>query len=54
MQTFFTGRVVQEQNGRKVEYEYDSLYRLIKETITDVVAGNRIIEYSYDKVGKGI
>ncbi len=44
-------RVVQEQNGRKVEYEYDSLYRLTKETITDAVAGNRVVEYTYDKVG---
>ncbi|MCL1475928.1 RHS repeat domain-containing protein, partial [Argonema antarcticum] len=44
-------RVVTEQNGRKVEYEYDSLYRLTKETITDAVAGNRIVEYTYDKVG---
>uniref|UniRef100_UPI00201224AD RHS repeat-associated core domain-containing protein n=1 Tax=Argonema antarcticum TaxID=2942763 RepID=UPI00201224AD len=44
-------RVITEQNGRKVEYEYDSLYRLTKETINDAVAGNRIIEYTYDKVG---
>ena len=44
-------KVVTEQNGRKVEYEYDDLYRLIKETITDSVRGNRTISYGYDAVG---
>ncbi|XHL98542.1 MAG: putative Ig domain-containing protein [Microcoleus anatoxicus] len=44
-------KVVTEQNGRKVEYEYDDLYRLTKETITDSVRGNRTISYGYDAVG---
>ena len=44
-------RAVTELNGRKVEYEYDGLYRLTKETITDAVAGNRVVSYTYDRVG---
>jgi YD repeat-containing protein len=44
-------KVVTEQNGRKVEYEYDDIYRLTKETITDPVNGNRTISYGYDAVG---
>ncbi|MFB8794878.1 MAG: colicin D domain-containing protein [Microcoleus sp.] len=44
-------RAVTELNGRKVEYEYDDLYRVTKETITDAVAGNRTVSYTYDKVG---
>jgi len=44
-------KVVTEQNGRKVEYEYDNLYRLISEIITDSVNGNRTVSYGYDAVG---
>ncbi|MDK3155098.1 hypothetical protein QPK87_00655 [Kamptonema cortianum] len=44
-------RVITEHNGRKVEYEYDDLYRLTKEIITDSVHGDRTISYSYDAVG---
>jgi len=44
-------QVVEERNGRKVQYEYDDLYRLKKEVITDAVAGNRTIEFEYDAVG---
>ena len=41
---------VTEHDGRKVEYEYDSLYRLVEENITDE-SGDRVITYTYDKVG---
>ncbi|MEG4506100.1 putative Ig domain-containing protein [Microcoleus sp. F6_B4] len=44
-------RAVTELNGRKVEYEYDELYRVTQETITDPVAGNRTVSYTYDSVG---
>jgi YD repeat-containing protein len=45
-------RVVTEQNGRKVEYEYDDLYRLTKETIfAPAGAVERTISYGYDAVG---
>ncbi|KYC34733.1 hypothetical protein WA1_49275 [Scytonema hofmannii PCC 7110] len=42
---------VVEHNGRTVEYTYDDLYRLTQEKITDTVNGNRIKDYTYDKVG---
>jgi len=42
---------VEENNGRVVEYTYDDLYRLGSEKITDPVAGNRTIGYTYDNVG---
>jgi RHS repeat-associated protein len=42
---------VTEQDGRKVEYKYDSLYRLTEEKITDAVNGNRTTTYSMDAVG---
>jgi RHS repeat-associated protein len=44
-------QVVEERNGRKVQYEYDDLYRLKKEVITDADASNRTIEFEYDAVG---
>ncbi len=45
-------RVVTEQNGRRVNYEYDDLYRLTKETIFNASGSvERTIEYTYDKVG---
>ena len=44
---------VEEQDGRRVEYEYDALYRLIKEVIFEPGAteASRKIEYIYDEVG---
>ena len=42
---------VEEINGRRVEYAYDSLYRLLSESITDPLHGNRLIEYTFDPVG---
>jgi RHS repeat-associated protein len=43
---------VVEQNGRKVEYEYDDLHRLLEEKVTnDPNGNNRIVSYTYDAVG---
>jgi RHS repeat-associated protein len=42
---------VTEQDGRKVDYKYDNLYRLTEEKITDVTNGNRTTSYVMDKVG---
>ncbi|NJK63447.1 MAG: hypothetical protein HC921_12865 [Synechococcaceae cyanobacterium SM2_3_1] len=42
---------VEELNDREVDYEYDDLYRLTKETITDPILGNRVAQYSYDPFG---
>ena len=42
---------IEENNGRVSEFEYDNLYRLIGETITDAVNGNRTSVFEYDKVG---
>jgi RHS repeat-associated protein len=42
---------VVENDGRTVEYTYDNLYRLTQEKITDTVAGNKTITYSFDAVG---
>ncbi|MEH2292109.1 RHS repeat domain-containing protein [Nostoc sp.] len=42
---------VEEYSGRSVDYTYDSLYRLTEEKITDAVNGNRIYDYTYNKVG---
>jgi RHS repeat-associated protein len=42
---------VTEHDGRQVEYEYDSLYRLVEEKIIDAESGSRTITYTYDKVG---
>ncbi len=43
---------VREGNGNRIEYEYDDLYRLTKETIFNQ-SGNieRTIRYTYDSVG---
>jgi RHS repeat-associated protein len=48
-----TGRrdAVVEDTGRKVDYKYDLLDRLIDEVITDSTAGNRTIHYAYDPFG---
>ncbi|MFB8796671.1 MAG: hypothetical protein U7126_21180 [Microcoleus sp.] len=46
-------KVVTEQNGRKVEYEYDDLYRLRSETIfAPGGTVERTIGYGYDAVGE--
>jgi len=55
-QTFTRNRAgnilkVEENSGRIVEYDYDVLGRLIGETITDSVEGDRTITYTYDEVG---
>ncbi|MEM6251324.1 MAG: DUF4114 domain-containing protein [Cyanobacteria bacterium P01_D01_bin.156] len=42
---------VEENSGRIVEYDYDALYQIERETISDAVNGNRIIEYNFDNVG---
>jgi large repetitive protein len=39
---------VVEQDGRKVDYEYDALYRLLKEAIVD--GTSKTIGYTYDSV----
>jgi RHS repeat-associated protein len=44
-------QVVTELGGRKVEYAYDELYRLTKETIIDPINGDRVTEYAYDDAG---
>jgi RHS repeat-associated protein len=49
-----TGRrtqVVEGHSGRTVRYDYDALYRLISETVTDPINGTNIISYTYDAVG---
>jgi len=44
---------VVENDGRRVEYAYDLLYRLTKETVFDpgATSASRTIEYAYDDVG---
>ena len=42
---------VEEQDGGRVEYSYDDVYRLIEERITDSIQLNRIISYTYDNTG---
>jgi RHS repeat-associated protein len=42
---------VLENNGRRVDYTYDTRDRLLSEKITDPVAGIRTIAYTYDAVG---
>ncbi|MEG5082027.1 putative Ig domain-containing protein [Microcoleus sp. AT8-B4] len=43
---------VVEQNGRKVEYEYDDLNRLLEEKVSnDPNGNNRVLGYTYDAVG---
>ncbi len=45
--------VTETQNGqgRSIAYTYDDLYRLTKESIVDIVNGDRTSSYVYDKVG---
>lgn len=47
---------VEEHNGRRVEYSYDTLYRLVRESIFDPQGSttNRTIEYTYDPVGNRV
>ena len=40
-----------EGTGRVVEYDYDDLYRLLSETVTDPINGNHFSQWSYDPVG---
>jgi RHS repeat-associated protein len=40
-----------QENGRRVDYHYDLLDRVIEEIVTDPVNGNRTTEYTYDPVG---
>ena len=42
---------ITEATGRIVDYTYDSLYRLITETINDPINGNHQSEFTYDPVG---
>nr|WP_228057013.1 putative Ig domain-containing protein [Tychonema sp. LEGE 07203] len=45
-------REVLENSGRKVEYKYDDLNRLLEEKITNDPSGNnRVVSYTYDAVG---
>ena len=48
-----TGRrdAVVEDDGRRVDYDYDSLDRLAHEQITDIAFADRTIDYTYDPVG---
>ena len=40
-----------DQTGRKVEYDYDELYRLEQEKVTEGGIVTRTTDFSYDKVG---
>jgi RHS repeat-associated protein len=42
---------VTEDSGRRVDYTYDPLYRLVREEITDATLGTEAFEYTYDAVG---
>src|SRR5262249_13707776 len=42
---------VTEGSGRQLDYSYDADYRLVRESFSDSVEGNREISYSYDSVG---
>lgn len=48
-----TGRreLITEASGRVTDPEYDNLYRLKSEAVTDAVNGNYFAEYQYDWVG---
>jgi len=45
---------IRENNGRKISYEYDRSYRLVKEEISDPVSGIRTIQYTYDAAGNRV
>ncbi len=40
-----------EHTGRRVDYVYDAINRLVSETITDPFSGVRAVSYTYDSVG---
>ncbi len=40
-----------QKDGRRVDYEYDDAGRLIRESVADATAGNRVTSYEYDRVG---
>ncbi len=40
-----------EGTGRYVEYDYDDLYRLLSETVTDPINGDHFSQWAYDAVG---
>jgi RHS repeat-associated protein len=42
---------VTEHSGRVVDYTYDALYRLVEEAISDSVAGDETVGYTYDGFG---
>jgi RHS repeat-associated protein len=42
---------ITELNGRTIDYSYDPLYRLINEKVADSVNGDRLTNFTYDKVG---
>jgi RHS repeat-associated protein len=47
-------KTVEELQGtatRHLEYSYDALNRLVGESLTDAVNGDRLTEYAYDNVG---
>jgi len=39
------------ETGRTVDYQYDDIYRLTRETVTDALNGNSQTDFSYDMVG---
>ena len=42
---------IDELDGRRSQYQYDDLYRMTSETITDSQNGNHQADYQYDAVG---
>ncbi len=42
---------VEENNGRRVDYTYDSLYRVVREAITNPDSSEQVIDYTYDPIG---
>lgn len=42
---------VEEAGGRRVDYEYDRSYRLLRETISESGGSQRTIDYAYDLAG---
>lgn len=45
---------MEEHTGRVVTYDYDALYRLLQESVTDPVHGDQTTEYVYDEVGNRV
>src|SRR5262249_22192027 len=40
-----------EDTGRRVDYAYDALYRLVSESVTDPLGGSATFAYAYDPAG---